>query len=264
MEWLSSYRPSSNIEFVFPVKNELSRLSRLLSHYSDFDLVFIDDTSTDGSLEYLLQSPVSVVKRDRLHEPSSTAPTEAAVITYLNTLSLSRIIVKLDADEFIDPLYFPLFHHYNESSNLQLIKKRIDIHYGKEYCFYPSSQPLILQPNNYISDFHSIHAALTPTNKSSALTIQIPVIHDGNPVSYNRLKKLLHYVNEERLESRIVGKSYFFFVLTRYFRPLLFFPFKQVRYLFLSPRFFFFSCFLLFLELLLAVFFLVEPKPPND
>lgn len=264
MKWLSSHRPSSNIELVFPIRNELCRLPKLLAYYSQFDLVFIDDSSNDGSLEFLLKSSVSIVQRDRSKEPQSTAPTEAAVIMYLNQLSRSRLIIKLDADEYIDTLYFPVLLSCTQFSKLQLIKKRLDLHYGKQYSLYPSSQPLILSLNNFSADLLSIHSALTPIPNPSTLTIEIPVIHDGNLLSYNRLKKLIHYVNEERVESSLLGKSYISFIVGRYLRPLVLFPFRQFKYLFSSPHFYLFSFFSLFLEFLLAVFFLIEPKHVNE
>lgn len=264
MKWISSNRPNSNVELVIPIKNELLRLPRLLDFYSSFDIVFIDDSSTDGSLEFLLRSRCSVALRDRLTEQPSRAPTESAVIYYLSHLSQSGSIIKVDADEYIDSRYFSLLLSYQHSSPFLFMKKRYDLHYSRKFCFYNPSQPLLLTSSNFSSNLNSIHGALSPLFRKGLLVVDIPVIHDGNPSGALRLRKLLHYVIEERLVCLSSDIPYLSFLLVRYLRPLVLFPFRRFSVFLFSPRLFFFFFFIALIELMLCLFFVFEPNHKND
>ena len=78
-------RTGKNIELIIPVYNEEYRLLRIIKAYGNIlDIVIIDDTSTDNTIELAIKNNCTIFSRNRSLEPVSFAPTEHPIVYYIH------------------------------------------------------------------------------------------------------------------------------------------------------------------------------------
>ena len=237
MELIIDNKDNNKNDIVIGTFNEEKNIEKFVSYYKNFNIIIFDDNSNDNTIEIAKKLGCTVYLRNRLNEPKSIGPTEYAVSNYLDNYSKNGVVIKLDIDEFIDKDFLKILEVLNEKSNLNFVKERVEIIFGKKIKIFKSEQPLLIKKNKFTYDPLSLHRALKfPENIK--YKNYIPVYHTGHPKGINKLIKILKYIDVEKDECRKKNNSYFLFSIKRYFIPFLLFPIRFFFLIFSSPLLF--------------------------
>ena len=259
MELIIDNTDKNKNDIVLGTFNEEKNIEKFVSYYKNFNIIILDDNSNDNTIKLAKKLGCTVYLRNRLNEPKSIGPTEYAVTNYLDNYSKNGVIIKLDIDEFIDKDFLQILESLNEKSNLNFVKERVEIIFGKKIKIFKSEQPLLIKKNKFTYDPLSLHRALKLSENLEYKNL-IPVYHTGHPKGINKLIKILKYIDVEKDECIKKNNSYFLFSIKRYFIPFLLFPIRFFVLIFSSP--FLFLHFLLnrSIEILSLINLFIEDK----
>lgn len=261
MKLVLDNRDPEKIDLSVATKNEENRLCDFISHHKSFNIILLDDNSSDNTRMIAKKNNCTIFLRERDKEPYSIAPTEYAHFEYIKSHSKTGICLKLDVDEFIDENYISIFSNGITNSKINIIKRRIDRIRGLNYELFKSEQPLVLRKSEFTCNPESLHEALLiPKDKTENLTIYVKVFHLGHPYGIEKLKKIIHYIGIEKLETDKKNKSYFLFICKRYLKPYLLFPIKRINWLIRCPKLYLSSMILNTLEILASFYILINKK----
>lgn len=259
MKLIKDNRDPKKLDLTVATKNEENRIRDFVKHHRSFNIVILDDNSTDKTLLIADKLGCTLFQRDRMNEPKSIAPTEYAHYLYINNHSTTGKALKLDIDEFIDERFLDLFTEKIFDANINIIKRRVDKIWGKEFELFKSEQPLVLKKNQFKCDPESLHKGLYISGKNiNNLKLYIKVIHTGHIDGILKIKKIIHYVGQERLENNLKNKNYFFFICKRYIKPYILFPIKRINWLIKSPKLYAISLIINLIEIFTSFYLLIE------
>jgi len=263
MKLLINQKRNKKIELIVPVRNEELRIKDFIDNYSDiFDIVIIDDGSTDRTIGYAIEKGCTVYLRDRSKEPiKQNGPTEYAVSQYINELSTAKLIFKLDIDEYINLSNKKKILN-SIDKDIDYISQRIDWVYGVRCPYVITKTPLSFRPGECIHNPNSLHGGLNIL-ETGRDKVKIDVEHFNVWSIRGDLSKINNYnlieLSEIRNDNFLLIR-----IMRRFMIPILTLPLRmyhlnnkninkiliiQLRYL---------------LELILALIFYFEQKLPNS
>ncbi len=259
MKLIKDNRNPKKLDLTVGTKNEENRIRDFVEHHKSFNIVILDDNSTDKTLLIADELGCTIFQRERSNEPKSVAPTEYVHYDYINNHSITGKAIKLDVDEFIDQRFLDLCTKEIFEANINIIKRRIDKIWGKEYELFKSEQPLVLKKNQFKCDPKSLHNAIyLSENVLNNLKIYINVVHTGHSDGILKIQKIINYVGQERLENNLNNKNYFLFICKRYIKPYILFPVKRINWLIKSPKLYFTTLIVNLIEIFTSFFLLIE------
>tara|TARA_B100000161_G_scaffold260617_1_gene227847 strand:- start:3850 stop:4638 length:789 start_codon:yes stop_codon:yes gene_type:complete len=259
MKLIKDNRDPKKLDLTVATKNEENRIRDFVKHHKSFNIVILDDNSTDKTLLIADKLGCTLFQRERSTEPKSVAPTEYAHYEYINNHSISGKAIKLDVDEFIDERFLDLFTKNILDANINIIKRRVDKIWGKEFELFKSEQPLVLKKNQFKCDPESLHNGLYLSEKSiNNLKLYVKVVHTGHINGILKIQKIIYYVGQERLENNLKNKNYFLFICKRYIKPYILFPVKRINWLIKSPKLYFTTLIVNFIEIFTSFYLFIE------
>ncbi|MGI4787754.1 MAG: glycosyltransferase [Janthinobacterium lividum] len=126
LELIHDNRSGERLEIVIPTFNERNRIVRVVKFYAPhFDVVILDDDSSDGTKELVIEAGGSVFRR-----LDKDVLGEAYLVHYVNTLTKSGQVFYLFADEFVALAEMQQAEHQLFSGKSIVLGRRIDWLYG--------------------------------------------------------------------------------------------------------------------------------------
>lgn len=258
---LSDKRTGKKIELVIPVYNEGERLPRIIKAYGNImDIILIDDSSTDDSIEFAIKNNCTILTRDRKLEPVSFAPTEHPIVFYINNFSLSKKCIKIDADELIkisDILKITqLFDNYDI-----IYGNRIDVIGGMAFDIMNAVYPIAYKSNS-IKCENSLHGAIQPINNSQKISKDIiKVFHLDLCVEDEKYGKMGRYCLME-INRIQLSRNFKYGIIRRFFIPIFTFSYRKV----FKIKFKYYCYFLLkyIIDFLLSILIVLNKKYFGD
>lgn len=151
LQVLFDNRSGTRPEIVVPVFNEIRRIRNLLDYYSDqFDLVFLDGGSTDGTLQVAQEANATAYRRCG---PEWVG--ENHFVHYVNNVTASGYCFYMFADELADRNQLSaLFEEMAGKRSMVIYGQRIDWFYGKKsnVALRPTPRGLARGHARYIAD----------------------------------------------------------------------------------------------------------------
>lgn len=119
-------RSGEKLEIVIPVFNEEKRINNILNYYKEFDIVLMDDGSTDRTIEMAIQGGASVCMKEE------KAVGESHFVYYANKITKSGYCFYMMADEFIEKDDLKEAARHLQSENTVIGVRKIEWIYGEE------------------------------------------------------------------------------------------------------------------------------------
>ncbi len=148
-------RSGNRLEIVVPTFNEERKIGNILKCYGqDFDVVLLDDGSTDNTVAIAIEAGASVYTR------MGETVGENHFVHYVNEVSKSGYCFYMFADEFIKKSELHAAFSALKVQPCVILGKRIDWAYGKRIVSPSSSTPRGLCKGSAIYNPNRLHASL--------------------------------------------------------------------------------------------------------
>lgn len=137
LELVKDNRSGERLEIVIMTYNESKRISNFIDYYADeFDIVLLDDSSTDLTVQIATESNATIFKR------LGNTIGENHFVDYSNRYSMSGYCFYIMADEFCNKNDLLLaFKHLRDNKNGIVIARKYDWFYSKRSNYICSASP---------------------------------------------------------------------------------------------------------------------------
>lgn len=212
-------RSGEKLEIVLPVFNEEKRIGNILNYYKNFDIVLMDDGSTDRTIELAIQGGATVYRRvgESIGENHFTY--------YANKITKSGYCFYMMADEFIEKSDLKEAYRHLQSENAVIGVRKIEWIYGEEPRREISSTLGMargFRRGDAVYDPFDIHNSLHYTNNPDVpIHMVVYDLHHLHIKSmkdeYGKFGRYL-YIEIEQMRNR---KSTFYRYLRRFVFPIV-------------------------------------------
>ena len=223
LELIKDNRTGKKLEIVMPTYNEAERIVYIMKYYGDdFDVVLLDDTSSDSTVTLALEMGATVFKR--LVENCG----EEHYVYYVNELTKSGCCFELCADEFISKKDLRAIYQKLLSGSCVILGRRYDWVYGKRLPYDSGAMPKGLFKSIAQYNPSNIHASLEyigmEEGKIRELFYDVEHLHICDGKKYYGLAGRYAY-NEIAQFSK--EKHTWWLFIKRFVRPIFSFPIKR-------------------------------------
>lgn len=165
-------RSGSKLEIVFLTYNEEKRIGNILEYYgNDFDIILLDDGSTDKTVDLAIQSGVTVFRR--LKECVG----ENFFVYYINEVTKSGYCFSILADEFVSKSDLMEAFNNLKRERKTIWGRRIDWFYGRR-----AKTMTCITPRGFVTgmaqyDATNLHGSLRCEDKFDDRTSLVVDVH---------------------------------------------------------------------------------------
>lgn len=171
-------RTGVRLEIVVPVKNEQDRVLDFINYYHAYDVVFLDGSSDDSTIDIIRSARQTAFRRS-----GRDCVGENHYVLYHNFLSRSRYTLYMMIDEFVDLKDIGRVSSHLSMPNTRVFVDKSDFLYGYNLNLNPPSvkggMPRGAGFSTVVYDDMKLHNSLAFHDSPGAqyLTLTVPLLH---------------------------------------------------------------------------------------